>query len=230
MSDHFACIALDVVDSRKITATKLEKLLQKLTEDLNSKYENDLLMPFTIRNGDELIGIFHRFSVSYKALEYILEVTREFAIYAGCGFGEINTLNNVNVHTSNNASIINAIEARDHFLKDNKKEAAIWNKEFSNKVFFYAEDFPYQSINSQFHILRSYKQKRSDKQRQIIREINKHPRTTYEQIGKMFNYKNPRASISNHLTAANYELVNEVESALSELLDLLQDLTEQVRT
>src|SRR5690625_755227 len=112
MSDRFACIALDVVDSRKITAAKLEKLLQKLTEDLNSKYENDLLMPFAIRNGDEVIGIFHRFAVSCKALEYILEKTEEFAVYAGCGFGEMNTSNNIDVHTSNSAAIIRSEERR----------------------------------------------------------------------------------------------------------------------
>jgi len=230
LSHQFACIALDVINSREIETAMLEKQLKILTADLNNKYKNDMLLPFTIRNGDEIIGIFHRFTAGCKALEHILEKTREFAVYAGCGFGEIKTKNNIDVHTSNSAAIISAIEARDQFLKDNKKEAAIWNKDFSNKVFFYAENFPYQAINSQFHTLRSYKQKRSSKQCQIINEMNKHPRKTYEEIGKSFNYKNPRASISNHLTAANYELVNEMEKGLIELLDLLQDFMEQVRT
>ncbi|MFA1820348.1 hypothetical protein ACDX78_09205 [Virgibacillus oceani] len=230
MSDHFACIALDVVDSRKMAAATLEKLLRTLTEDLNSKYANDMLMPFTIRNGDEVIGIFYRFAMGCKALEHIFEKTGGFSVYAGCGFGKMNTMHHIDVHTSNSLAIIYAMEARDQFLKNSKKKAAIWNKDFTNKVFFYAENFPYQAINSQFYTLRSYKQKRSEKQRQIIAEMNKYPRKTYEEIGKMFNYKNPRASISNHLSAANYELVNEMEKSLMELLDMLQYFLEQVKS
>jgi hypothetical protein len=231
MAGNFACIALDVVDSRKMETAELEKKLEMLTEDFNEKYANDMLMPFTIRNGDEVIGIFHRYATGFSALGNILEKTGELAIYAGCGFGEINKTKHIDVHTSNSQAIIYAMEARDQYLKNNKKEAAIWNKEFSNKVFFYgASRFPYQAINSQFYMIRSYKQKRSGKQRQIIDEINKQSRKTYEEIGRLFHYKNPRASISNHLTAANYELVNEMENSLAELLDMLQDFMGKVKS
>lgn len=230
MSDYFACIALDVVDSRKMEAAKLEKLLQTLTDNLNENYETDMLMPFTIRNGDEVIGIFRRYAAAYMALEYVLGTTGELALYAGCGVGKIYRTDSINIHTSNSPAIVYAMEARDQFLKNNRKEAALWNKAFSNKVFFYGENFPFQSVNSQFYMIRSYKEKRSDKQREIIEEIHKHPQKTYEEIGSMFNYKNPRASISNHLKAANYELVLEMENSLAELLDMLQDLMEKVKS
>ena len=225
MTSQFACIALDVINSRKMEPVKLEKRLKKLTNNLNDRYASDMLMPFVIRNGDEVIGIFYRYTAGFRAMGNILETTGELAIYAGCGFGEIHMKNNrIDVHTSNSPAIIYAMEARDQYLKNNKKEAAIWNKEFSNKAFFYGSGrFPYRAINSQFYMIRSQKEKRSAKQRQIIDEINKHPRKTYEEIGRLFHYKNPRASVSNHLTAANYELVNEMESSLTELLDMLQD-------
>lgn len=227
MSETFACIALDIVDSRKMETAKLEKQLNALTEELNDHYSNDMLLPFTIRNGDEVIGIFYRYTTGYQAMDYLLEKTGSLTVYAGCGFGEIHKSKSIDVHRSNSPAIIYAMEARDQFLKNNRKEAAIWNKEFSNKVFIYGgRPFPYQAINSQFYMIRSYKRKRSDKQRQIIKEIKRHPRKTYEEIGRLFHYKNPRASISNHLTAANYDLVNEMENSLAQLLNVLQDEVE----
>lgn len=224
MSDTFACIALDVADSRKIETAKLEKQLQRLKEKLNEKYSDQMIMSFTIRNGDEVIGVFRRYADGYRALDYILANSRELAVYAGCGCGEIHQTKRIDVHTSNSPAIIYAMEARDQYLKNNRKEAAVWNKEFNNKAFFYGSpSFPYQAVNSQFYMIRSYKKKRSKKQQQIINEINKQPGKTYEEIGRLFNYKNPRASISNHLRAANYELVHQMEKSLAELLDVLQD-------
>jgi hypothetical protein len=207
--------------------TKLEQELQSLIKHWNDKYSKEMLLPFTIRNGDEVIGIFHRYAAGYQALDDILENSRKLAVYAGCGFGDIYSTDHIDVHTSNSPAIIYAIEARDQYLKKNKKEAALWNREFSNKAYFYGNPrFPFQAVNSHFYMIRSSKRKRSEKQQQIIHEIDKYPEKTYEEIGRMFNYKNPRASISNHLRAANYELVNEMEKSLAELLDLLQDVME----
>ncbi|UJL46060.1 hypothetical protein KFZ58_17115 [Virgibacillus sp. NKC19-16] len=230
MKEYYACLALDVVNSRKMDLRGVEETLLFLRDKLNSMLSYSMLMPFRIRNGDELVGVFYRFSDSYKAIDKIsniVEKKKGLSFYIGCGLGKIDTKIKNNEHISNGSAIINAVEARDTFIKQNNEEATVWNKEWDNKIFYYSEDVPYQAINQLVYTIRMYRNKRSDKQREIIKKVKQQSNQTFEEIGKSLGYKNPKASIHNHLSAANYELVNEMEKSLRELLDAFQELLEK---
>lgn len=230
MKEYYACLALDVVNSREMDLLEVERTLLFIRDRLNDKLADRLLMPFGIRNGDELVGVFYRFSDSYTAIDKIIDMAEKekgLSFYIGCGLGKIDTKTKNNEHISNGSAIIHAVKARDAFIKQNNEKAAVWNKEWDNKIFYYSEDVPYQAINQLVYTIRVYRNKRSDKQREIIRKVKQQPDQTFEAIGKSLGYKNPKASIRNHLSAANYELVNEMEKGLWELLDAFQELLEK---
>lgn len=232
MKEYYACVALDVAGSRKLDFQGVEKGLHLLAGELNDKLQDKMLMSFRIRNGDELIGVLKNFRDSFLTIRRILEIAEEnseIAFYIGCGLGKVDTRIKTDEHISNGSAIIHAIEARDSFLKKNNAKAAVWNKAWKNKVFYYTEDVPYQAINHLIYTIRLHKSNRTSRQREIVMEVEKHPDHTLEEIGKAYGYKNPKASVRNHLSAANYQLVNEMEESLEEVLDFYQKLLEESR-
>ncbi|WP_100010515.1 hypothetical protein [Lentibacillus sediminis] len=230
MKEYYACVALDVAGSRKLDFQEVENILHLLAKDLNDKLQGKMLMSFRIRNGDELIGVIKDFRDSFRVIRRILEIVEEnseIAFYIGCGFGEVATRNKTDEHISNGSAIIHAIEARDSFLKKNDPKAAGWNKPWKNKVFYYTEEVPYQVINYSLYTIRLHKRNMTSRQREIIMEVEKYPDRTLGEIGKAFGYKNPKASVRNHLTAANYQLVKEMEESLEDLLGFYQKLLQE---
>ncbi|WP_054754604.1 hypothetical protein [Piscibacillus salipiscarius] len=142
-------------------------------------------------------------------------------------FGKIDTKNKSSIHVANGSAIINALYARDQIVKANEREAKVWDLTPHNKVFYYSEDFPYSSVNALFYFISELIYKRSEKQREIVKAVKNNPDDTYEAIGKRFGYKSPKTSVSNHLYAANHELVSESEKSLIQLLDFHQKQLEQ---
>ncbi|WP_027964023.1 SatD family protein [Halalkalibacillus halophilus] len=225
---YYACIAMDVIKSRTLDVKEVEATLLTYSEKLNYQFKDSLLIPFEVRKGDELIGVIKEFNQSMpiiKAIEKMVENDNILSFYIGCGFGRIETSNKSNMDVANGSAIANALKARDHFAKGNKVEARVWRMS-SNHTFFYSDEVPYQSLNSQYFIMRSYTDKRSKKQKQIIQAIEENPTKTYEEIGEKFGYKSPKTSVSNHLKASHYEITNQIEQSLLELLKYYQEQLE----
>ncbi|MGP4071864.1 hypothetical protein ACTWQB_04855 [Piscibacillus sp. B03] len=231
MTNYYACVTLDVIRSQSHNLNDVESILGQLKDCLNNQFSNELTIAFDIRKGDELIGVLSRFGHSYKVLRAIDEFCEEngynIAFYIGCGFGTIDTDNKSSIHVANGSAIINAIYARDDIVKKGKREAKLWEITNQHKVYFYTEDFPYAPINALHYYINELIHKRSQKQKEIVRAVKEHPDDTYESIGKMFGYKSPKTSVSNHLYAANHELVAESEKSLVNLLDFHQNQLEQ---
>ncbi|PKR78769.1 hypothetical protein CEY16_03155 [Halalkalibacillus sediminis] len=226
MGERYACIALDVQKSREYPLQQVEKSLNKLKRELNEQFKESLSIPFDIRMGDELLGVCRSFADAYMIIKQIHKNT-ELSFYIGCGFGRIDTEDKQNINVSNGSAIVNAIEARDDFVKEGDQEAKIWQISDSNKTFFYSDEFPYQSVNSLYHLIQHYSIKRSEKQQKIVDLVEEYPESTYEDIGERLGYKSPKTSVSNHLKAANFEIVNQSEHALTELLSYHQKVLEK---
>ncbi|SEQ75590.1 hypothetical protein [Piscibacillus halophilus] len=230
MSHYYTCIAVDVVKSQDQKLDQVEAYLTDLKEYLNRKFSERLTIYFDIRKGDELIGVLSRFSDAYRILRAIEKFTENkpnFTFYIGCGFGTIDTKNKESIHIANGSAIINALYARDELIKQGDREAKIWEFPKQHKIYFYTKDFPYSSINALYYMISQLINKRSEKQKAIVQAVRENPDMTYEEIGNKFGYKSPKTSVSNHLYAANFELVAESEKSLLQLLDFHQNQLEQ---
>ncbi|WP_261134041.1 SatD family protein [Bacillus sp. Marseille-Q3570] len=219
------CIACDVKHSRQLDKEQLQKALLKCAEHLNEEWNQELLVPFDVRNGDELLGVLNRYSAGYLAIEEIN--TRLGAdgiyVYIGIGLGELETTDST-IHTMNGSAVLNALDARDQFLKDNHPEAKYWQfNEENSSFFFYSEDYPYQSLNALIFAIHEKIINRSDKQKEVIKLVEKDKNATYEDIGRHLGYKSPKSTVSYLLSRSDYHTVIRMKSSLIELLDFLQE-------
>ncbi|MGP4079559.1 SatD family protein [Pseudalkalibacillus sp. R45] len=219
------CIACDVKHSRQLDKEQLQKALLKCAEHLNEVWKEELLVPFDVRNGDELLGVQKSYSAGYLAIE---EISTRLAadgiyVYVGIGLGELDTTNST-IHTMNGSAVLNALDARDQFLKDNHAEAKYWHfNEENSSFFFYSKDYPYQSLNALIFSIYEKIINRSDKQKEVIKLVEKNKNATYEEIGREIGYKSPKSTVSYLLSRSDYHTVNRMKSSLIELLDFLQE-------
>ncbi|WP_349407387.1 SatD family protein [Pseudalkalibacillus sp. SCS-8] len=218
------CIASDVKDSRKKNKTELLESLMSCIKSLNDTYKEDLLVDFDIRNGDELIGVVKSFKKSYEiavTMKSILQKSN-ITLYIGLGLGELET-SNPTIHTMNGSAILNAFDARDRFLKEKHPDSKHWIlDEKESSLFFYGKGYPYQALNALHFAIQEKKEKRSDKQNEVISLVKKKPDATYEQIGKELGYKSAKSTVSYLLSRAQFHIVNEMEKGLTDLLRNLQ--------
>ncbi|HET7580196.1 MAG TPA: hypothetical protein VFK33_13040 [Bacillales bacterium] len=225
MKDNCICIAGDVKDSRRQDPVWLIASLKECQTLLNETFADDLLIPFDIRNGDEVVGVLKRFSVGYFAARRLMEVLqeKEIHLYTGLGLGHLDTPD-ATVHTMNGTAVLNAFQARDHFLKKQLPEVTQWKTKGKKKtdIFFYSEAYPYQALNALLYAILEKTYSRTDKQKKAIDFIRQNPGFSYEQIGKELGYESPKSTISYLLARADYDGVNAMEDSLQSLLDDLQ--------
>ncbi|WP_257347017.1 hypothetical protein [Pseudalkalibacillus decolorationis] len=224
MSNSCICIACDVKSSRKIDKDFVSILIQ-CAKDMNTDYQSDLLIPFDVRNGDELIGVVRDFSKGYAITRRLKDVLaeKEIFLYIGVGLGQLESTN-ATIHTMNGSAVINALEARDRFLKKNHTEARAWLvDEKRSNTFFYSKEYPYQALNALNYSIEDKIQHRSGKQQEVVRMVNEQPNLTYEQIGIKMGYKSPKSTVSYLLRRADHHTVQALNDSLIELLEELQN-------
>lgn len=230
MPKYYACLAADTVQSRRMRLDEVENVLIKYRDNLNLRFKHSLAVNFDVRKGDELIGVFSRFSEGYRAARHLIDMMKEdnvLRLHIGLGFGTIDTNSKNDLHRANGSVFINAVEARDTFIKKGRPEARLWDDGNGHAFFVYTDEFSYQAINSMVYTIRQYETGRTDKQRRIIEMAKKYPDYSLEEIGKKFGYKSPKSTISKQLARAHYKVVNEMEKSLTELLDNIQALLEK---
>ncbi|HEX6922460.1 MAG TPA: hypothetical protein VF149_01450 [Bacillales bacterium] len=224
MKETCICIAGDVKGSRHLNHERLVTSLEECAASLNRGFPNDLLIPFKVRNGDEIVGVLEHFSSGYLAARRMMETLheKEIYLYLGLGLGKLESAD-ATVHTMNGTAVLNAFEARDHFLKGQHSEANQWQiAKKETAVFFYTEDYPYQALNALVYTILEKIYSRSDKQKHAIQLIRQNPSLNYEQVGKQLGYESPKSTVSYLLSRANYHVVNAMEDSLQQLLDDLQ--------
>jgi O6-methylguanine-DNA--protein-cysteine methyltransferase len=218
------CVAADVKNSRQLDNRHLIIALQQCKTNLNTTFSEDLLIPFDVRNGDEIVGVLSRFTHGYRAGKALKDfmLNQGISLYLGLGFGNLETTD-ATIHTMNGSAVLNAFEARDRFLKDRHTESKPWNRgKEATSVFFYGDQIPYQALNALTYSILEKTENRSEKQNQVIQMLEQHPTWSYEQIGKRMGYKSPKSAVSYLLTRADYHVVQAMEAGLEALLEDLQ--------
>lgn len=227
------CIAGDVQNSSSVESERLVKSLESCAKGLNQSFTEDLIIPFEIRNGDEIVGVIEPFSKGYLAALKMMETLHRDGIrlYIGAGLGELDSAE-ATVHTMNGTAILNAFQARDDYLKQKHPEAKQWqvNEGTWSTLFFYSEDYPYQALNALAYSILEKIHHRTVKQQEAIQLIRENPAFSYEQIGKLLDYKSPKSTVSYLLSRADYHAVNAMDESLQQLLDDLQKWFKKERT
>jgi hypothetical protein len=218
------CIAADVKNSSSIDSEKLTTSLMHCITLLNNTYKDNILIPFDIRNGDEIVGVLKLFSSGFVTAKTMLETLDidGIQLYIGIGLGKLES-KDATVHTMNGSAVLNAFKARDEYIKKSHHEVKPWViSEDKSTIFFYSEELPYQALNAiSFSILeKTYN--RSEKQKDVINLVQKVPGISYEQIGQQMGYKSPKSTVSYLLTRAQYHVVLNMEESLTQLLDDMQ--------
>lgn len=220
------CFAADVKQSKLMAKECLIHVLEECQQSINEEFKKDLLVPFSIRNGDELVGVIKNFSKAYSVIDYILKQSQLHScpFYLGIGIGELET-DERNVHTINGSAVLHAFEARDKHLKENSEEAKIWiDNDRETSIYFSSDVVPHEPLNALLNFITSTKRKWTDKQKQAIEIIERFPEWTYEKIGNHLGYKSPISTISYLLKRADYQKLKAVEESFTQLLMLYENL------
>jgi hypothetical protein len=218
------CIAGDVRNSRNLDDERLVTSLKECSVVLNESYAEDILIPFDVRNGDEIVGVIKPFSKGFSVAIKMIDLMGKHGIrlYIGLGLGHLESTE-ATIHTMNGTAVRSAFEARDHFLKTQHPEALQWEIEGQQvSIFFYSEEYPYEPLNALTFSILEKTTKRTKKQNDVIDLIRQNSSLTYEQIGKQLGYKSPKSAISYLLTRAHYTVAEAMEDSLNDLLDELQ--------
>jgi hypothetical protein len=220
------CFAADVKQSKRMKKDHLIDVLEECQQTINKQFEHDLLVPFAIRNGDELIGVMKNFSNAYSLISHIFQQSqlRRCPFYLGIGIGELET-DEINVHTMNGSAVLHAFAARDKHLKEKSEKAKIWNdSETETSFYFSSELVPHEPLNALLNVIVTTKRKWTDKQKQVIELMEQFPEWTYEKIGKHLGYKSPISTVSYLLKRADYQKIKAVEDSFTQLLLLYENL------
>lgn len=218
------CFAADVKHSKQMEKAHLIQVLEECRETLNREFSGDLIIPFSVRNGDELVGVSENFSSVYPVVKRLLTLSalRKCPFYLGIGIGGLETAGR-SVHTMNGSAVIRAFEARDKHLKEKSEDARIWNgPDSETSVYFSSEHVPEGPLNALFNFITTIRRGWSEKQRQVIETIEKHPEWTYEKIGAHLGYKSPKSTVSHLLKRADYQKLKAVEESFNRLLILYE--------
>ncbi|HZG61858.1 MAG TPA: SatD family protein [Anoxybacillus sp.] len=220
------CFAADVKQSKLMKKDHLIYVLEECQQTINQQFEQDLLVPFAIRNGDELIGVIKNFANAYPLINHIFQQSQlhRCPFYLGIGIGKLET-DEVNVHTMNGSAVLHAFVARDKQLKEKGEKAKIWNDiETETSFYFSSELVPHEPLNALLNVIVTTKRKWTDKQKQVIELIEQFPEWTYEKIGKHLGYKSPISTVSYLLKRADYQKIKAVEDSLTQLLLMYENL------
>ncbi|PGQ97926.1 SatD family protein [Bacillus cereus] len=227
---YAACIALDIIGSESSSNQRYNfNKLKKISEKLNWKFEDNLVVPFQMRLGDELIGVLDSFSNGYKVFHelWLLVDELEIKIRIGLGFGKFDTLETTDVNEINGSCVISAFRARDKFLKGMKIPYS-----HTELIQFYAysnqSDIPFRSVNALVYTMYEELIKTEQQKKLIVAKL-KYPDATYEEIAEKIGYsnRNIKSGISKALTRGNYDLFVQMKNDLIDLLNTIQHLLDK---
>ncbi|HET7627195.1 MAG TPA: hypothetical protein VFK44_02300 [Bacillales bacterium] len=230
MQQTCICVAADVKRSKELDSRQLTVSLKKIVEQLNQDFQSGILIPFAVRNGDEIVGVLRSFPSGYRAgMNMIRSASKTgMALYVGMGTGTLDHPE-ATVHTMNGTAVVHAFKARDDYLKNEHPDAKSWQFQDPGEsaVFFYQRNFPYQAVNALIFAILEKRYRRTGKQNEVIERIQQNPELSYEQIGEQLGYKSPKSTVSYLLSRADFQLVRAMEESLLELLEDWQQRLEK---
>lgn len=166
LNDVYIAVIGDIKDSKKIEDRReAQEKLQRILEDINDRYNDDISSKFTITLGDEFQGLLHN---GKNIMMIITEIERRMfplKIRFGIGIGAITTSINREMSIgADGPAYYKARQAID-FLKESEKK----NKTDAPDVRLEVENYETSiMINTIFTLLTVIKEAWSDRQREII--------------------------------------------------------------
>ena len=104
-------VSFDIQNSRAYSSKEqLLTDLHRLADQLNRAFPA-ALVPFQIKSGDSLLGVFNEYAVSYPLMLMLLN--QPLNGYIGIGFGQYETLSTTHADEANGSAIIFAFEAQE---------------------------------------------------------------------------------------------------------------------
>jgi hypothetical protein len=227
MNNKELCVAIvaDIKHSGIVRNDRLKLAIEEVSRQLNASFEGYIINEFTLKNGDEIVGVLSSFAEGYSAYKQLYELLEyhKLRAYIGLGFGYMEDVYEKDVHKIYGTAITNAYRAVNHFLKLNKSNARQFNN--YNKditTFVYDEDslFPYDAINHLITYINQKNAKRTKKQIEVIAYIEENPQLNYKEISAHFNYS--EINIYKIIQRSEYQLVKDAEDSLKGLLAFIQ--------
>lgn len=213
MKQPSMCMAIDIVNSSKMNKEILNQELHALIKKLNEGTAT-LIQPFTIRNGDEVIGLFSTFNDTLPLIEIVHWWVEKYetGCYVGLGIGYIET-SATNVHEMNGSAVLSAVAAQKESKERTKRQ-----KSPSITVRFHSVEVPAEPVQALYDVLENIQLDWTEKQRKVIQLKEEHPNWTLERIGESLGLRSPRSATSHHLSRANYSTVHKIKKSMDELL------------
>ncbi|MBM7094515.1 MULTISPECIES: SatD family protein [Alteribacter] len=224
------CFAIDIKKSSIVNKQQLMKTLKLCKEKLNRQFKKNIIVPFDIRGGDEMIGALTAFSQVRPVIEQMTETLESggLSFYLGVGIGYVEN-NETSIHTVNGSAVLQALSARDDELKQKGEEGKVWQQGARSAVFFSSEEAPASSLNSLYLTILEKKHAWTKKQREAISFLETNPDYTFEKAGKELGYKSPKSTVSYLLARSQYLRVKAMEKSFDDLLIYIGEKLEDRR-
>jgi hypothetical protein len=227
MKNRELCVAIvaDIKDSGIVKNNRLKFAIEEVSRQLNASFEGYIINEFTLKNGDEIVGVMSSFAEGYSAYKQLYELLEyhKLRAYIGLGFGYMEDIYEKDVHKIYGTAITNAYRAVNHFLKLNKSTARQfnnYNKDITTYVYDEDSLFPYDIINHLITYINQKNAKRTKKQIEVIAYIERNPKLNYKEISAHFNYS--EINIYKIIQRSEYQLVKDAEESLKGLLEFIQ--------
>lgn len=205
-------------------------MLPEIARELNARFAEALLTPFTVRAGDELFGILTSPEAgfqAYKAL-YALSTARGLPFYVGMGVGSVDLSESANAELVNGAAIWLAAEALEKLKGKAESELMSLQKRarFRYAIAVSAEPAENQALQHFLYYIMSRVMRRTALQRQAALLKEAHPDWDNLRLYRALEGKgqeaipteNAIANFSKLLRRGDYQLVRDAEEAFLYLL------------
>ncbi len=228
MNNRELCLAIvaDIKQSGIVRNDRLKLAIDEVTKQLNAKFKACIITEFTLKNGDEIVGVMSSFAEGYSAYKQMYELleVHKLRAYIGLGFGYIEDTDELDIHKVYGTAITNAYRAVNQYLKLNKSNARqfnSYNKDITTFVYDEIGLFPYDAINHFITYINQKNAKRTKKQIEVITYMENHPHLSYKEVAAHFDYS--EINIYKIIQRSEYQLVKDAEESLKGLLQFIQD-------
>lgn len=211
----FIAIIGDIRNSRKLETRKLvQDKLGRVLEEINSKYQKDIISNFVITLGDEFQGLLSGGNHILQIIDEIRGKLYPVELRFGIGIGRITT--DIDTKMALGADGPGYYKARNaiEILKENEKK----NKAVISDIRIEAEDaniVPVVLINTIFELIKAIEQDWTDRQREIIWDMQEH-QDGQKQVAERFGIG--QSSVSKVFLKGKYYVYAKSKKNVEEIL------------
>ena len=232
MAQAFVCIRADLVGSRK---TGEASKLPETVEVLNQKASEDVLIPFTLRAGDELFAVYGNIQAGYRAFRCLHAQAKaaQLRFYVGLGIGGIESENRGEAERINGEAIWRASDALEELKREPNSEVlkVIAKARFHYNIYASNNRDLNLALVTYLHFIMQRIEARTPQQTRAIQLLEEHPDWNNAQLYWTVSGTNESqvpaayatANFSKLLARADYHFIREAEKNLIFLIEVLSE-------